>query len=1013
MPARSTRPATSPALLALAALLLFASAAARLAAQAYTFSKFSGTALDGNSRGNEGFLPSGLALGADGTIFLSDVNQAVVRKIDPSGRLSTVAGVARGNVDGMGLAARLARPHLLRFDAEDNLLFLDSENGTLRQLAPSGLVTTLARVMSAGDFSTGGVVSVDALGNAYAAGTFRGSITKISPTGAVSEMIFTLPRDIAFSGLAADPAGNVYIALNDHTIRRIAPDGTPTLWAGTPGVRGSRDGPRASALFSQPSSLVWHDDGSLYINDLYNNTLRRIAPSGAVTTVAGLAGSPGTADGVGAAARFGNVSTLTRHPSGLFYFADRATASIRTFDPASGTVATLVSGVYSGDGPLATAYFRDPLHLALDSAGTLFVAQLDTVRAISPEGVVRTLDVTPGKFFSIPQTVASLQFAGGLTSDGAGGVYIADRSSQTIRRVSASGEVTVVAGTPGVIGTANGVGPAAQFYVPSAVARDAAGNLFVTDSFNFAIRKITPDGTVSLFAGQMGVSGTADGPGDAARFTDPRALAIDASGIVYVSDGPSIRKITPEGLVTTLALRTPPGETGSTTIMPQDIAVDQNGNLFVCDRAGAFSIRKITPDGIITTIGGPGATPTAYGTGSAARFAGPSGIAVDPSGTLYITQSSSADYSITKAVPTASAPTFTRSPQSVSALPGGTVILSVTATAAATYQWYRNGVALPGATTPTYSIRAAAAATHAGTYTVVATNSVGATTSTAATLTIAPSANPGRFINLSVLAPLAADQTLTLGLYTGGAGTTGTQPLLVRGLGPALQPFGVSDYLPDPRLSIHRQATGEQLSANDNWAGHAAVAAANAAYTGLPLGNPASLDAATLVTLPSAAPYTIQVRGDGTTGGRVLAEVYDATPAYTPAAPRLTNLSTNTAVALHGSLTIGFTLAGDTARTVLVRVSGPALRSFDPRSYMPDPQLKLYQGQTLLHTNAGWRDDPLVKSAAAAVGAFPIADGTSHDSAVVVTLAPGSYTVTATSVTGSPGPVIIEAYEVP
>lgn len=1013
MPARSLRLVRWEKLLALVALLVFATC--RLPGQAYTFSKFSGTALSGSSSGNAGFFVSGFAFGADGSIFLGDVSNHVLRKVDPSGRATTVAGAMGGAaVDGVGRAARLSRPYVTRIDAEGNVQFLDAGNGALRQLAPSGLVTTLAQVAAPADFGTGASVAVDAQGNAYVGDYYGGKIKKLSPTGAVSDVAFTPPGQGTLFGLAVDQAGNLYLAYTDHTIRRVAPDGATTLWAGTSGVKGSRDGPRASALFDQPGPMVVAGDGSLYLSDLNNKTLRRIAPSGAVTTVAGQAGAGGATDGVGAAARLGYMWPLTLHPSGLIYMADRASASIRTFDPATGAVATVASGLSSGDGPLATAFFNFPLHLALDSAGTLFVSELNSIRAISPEGVVRSLYSPPDSFFGLSETTTRLQSTGRLTSDGAGGVYVTDYFANTIARVSAAGAVTLVAGSTGVAGTANGVGAAAQFNFPWGIARDAAGNLFISDTRNFALRKIAPDGTVSLFAGLMGVSGTADGAGAAARFGNPQALAIDPSGILYVADGPSIRKVTPDGTVSTLVLRPHPTMGAFVNIQPQDLAADQNGNLFFCDSANANGIRKLTPDGVLTSISGPGGgIPTQYGTGSATRFIHPSGIAVDRSGTLYISQNISSDHALAKGVPTTSAPAFTRSPQTLSALPGGTVILTATATAAATYQWYRNGVAISGATSPAYSIRNAAAATHAGAYTVVATNAVGATTSTAATLTIAPSVNPGRFINLSVLAPIAAEQILTLGLYTGGTPAASTQPLLIRGLGPALQPFGVSDYLPDPRLSLHRPGSGETVSSNDNWAGNAAVAAANAAYTGLPLSDAASLDAATLATLPSNAAYTIQVRGNGAAGGRVLAEVYDTTPVYTPAAPRLTNLSTNTAVALNGSLTIGFAISGDTARTVLVRVSGPALRSFGERSYMPDPQLQLYQGQTLLHANAGWRDDPLIKAAATTVGAFPIADGASHDSAVLATLAPGAYTVTATSVTGSPGPVIIEAYEVP
>ena len=201
---------------------------------------------------------------------------------------------------------------------------------------------------------------------------------------------------------------------------------------------------------------------------------------------------------------------------------------------------------------------------------------------------------------------------------------------------------TVFTGTTGVTGTADGTGTAAQFWYPSGVAADGAGNVYV--ACNFTIRKITPVGVVSTFAGSPGQQGFADGTGSAARFYGPQALTVDAAGNIFVSDSAAntIRKITPAGVVTTLAGSPPQvgnaDGTGAAARFwgPAGIAVDASGNVFVVD-SGNNTIRKITPAGIVTTFAGsPVIDGHADGTGGAASFYAPNGLAIDGSGNLYV-----------------------------------------------------------------------------------------------------------------------------------------------------------------------------------------------------------------------------------------------------------------------------------------------------------------------------------------------------------------------------------------
>jgi sugar lactone lactonase YvrE len=228
--------------------------------------------------------------------------------------------------------------------------------------------------------------------------------------------------------------------------------------------------------------------------------------------------------------------------------------------------------------------------------------------------------------------------------NGAGNAYVADQYNDAIRVVSPAGVVTTLAGTPGASGRADGLGATARFYGPIDVAVDGADNVYVADQRNHAIRKITPVGLVSTLAGSAGVSGSADGNGTAARFDQPTGVAIDGAGNVYVADSNNntIRMITSDGMVTTLAGTA--GMVGSAEGMgpaarfhnPTDVALDGAGNLYVAD-AYNNAIRKITPAGMVTTLAGmAGTAGSADGTGSAARFNFPTGVAVDSTGNVYV-----------------------------------------------------------------------------------------------------------------------------------------------------------------------------------------------------------------------------------------------------------------------------------------------------------------------------------------------------------------------------------------
>jgi len=251
------------------------------------------------------------------------------------------------------------------------------------------------------------------------------------------------------------------------------------------------------------------------------------------------------------------------------------------------------------------------------------------------------------------------------------------------------------------------------------------------------------------------------------------------------------------------------------------------------------------------------------------------------------------------------------------------------------------------------------------------------------------------------------------GFVIGGLGTSGTEPLLIRGSGPALTPLGVSGALADPELQLY---TGTSLLAtNDGWGGNAQIASTAAAVGAFAWTNTSSKDSA-LLESESAGAYTAQVSGASDDTGVALIEVYDATPAgtYTPTSPRLVNISARVQVGTGGNILIaGFVIGGSTARTVLVRASGPALIPFGVGGTLPDPQLDLYSGTTLLASNAGWGGNAQITSTASSVGAFAWTNASSNDSAILVTLPPGAYTAQVSGASNDTGVALVELYEVP
>lgn len=314
-----------------------------------------------------------------------------------------------------------------------------------------------------------------------------------------------------------------------------------------------------------------------------------------VTTIAG--STTGYADGIGTSAQFNATYGVATDAAGNIYVGDRYNNKIRKITP-NGIVSTLAGSTLGyADGTGGEAQFFYPRGVATDVAGNVYVADSgnDRIRKITPEGVVSTLaGSTPGYADGIG-AAAQFDDPGGVATDALGNVYVADQYNNKIRKITPSGEVSTLAGSD--LGFADGIGAAAKFYYPNGVAIDAVGNIYVGDTNNHMIRKITPLGEVSTLAGST--QGFADGIGTSAQFNTPVRLVTDAEGNVYVADTGNnrIRKITSQGEVSTFAGSTQGFADGTAQeamfYAPIAVTIDTEGNFYVADR-GNNKIRKIT-----------------------------------------------------------------------------------------------------------------------------------------------------------------------------------------------------------------------------------------------------------------------------------------------------------------------------------------------------------------------------------------------------------------------------------
>ena len=675
--------------------------------------------------------PQGVATDAVGNVYISDSGNNEIWKVTPAGVITAFAGTQRnyGFANGPGATASFETPAGLATDALGNVYVADYGNNMIRKIDPSGNVTTLAGSVSAGSSNGTGTaasffnptaVACDASGNVYVADYSNNLIRKVTTAGVVS----TVAATTSFStptGVVLDALGNVYVAdAGNNIIRQISPSGTVTTLAGD-GNSGSADGVGTAAEFGYTGGIGIDQQGDLFVSDIGNNVVREIRTTGYIITPALPAGlnfattgvisgtptmaSPPTNYSITAYNNGGN-STATVNITVISYLSDamlsnltvsagtlnaafspgannygvsvpNATTTIKitpTADASTATIKvngnTVISGLASAAITLAVGSNTINVVVTAQDGVTTQTYTVAVVRAVAATASPKISYTTP-QVYTVGTTIANLSpvnsggavpatiyanvttiasaSAGfnspyGIAADGNGNLYVVDYGNNKIRKITAAGVVSVFAGS-GTAGYADGTGAAASFNGPYGIATDAAGNVYVGDSGNNLIREITPAGVVTTFAGN-GIYGDVDGAATTAEFATPAGLATDASGNVYVADYNNnlIRKITPSGVVSTLAGSGAAGATNATGSSasfrgPFGVTCDQSGNVFVADQNNNL-IRKVTSAGVVTTLAGNGSASDNTGTGTAAGFYGPTGVAADVLGNVYVADAS-------------------------------------------------------------------------------------------------------------------------------------------------------------------------------------------------------------------------------------------------------------------------------------------------------------------------------------------------------------------------------------
>lgn len=561
-----------------------------------------------------------------GVFYIADSDHHRVRMWAPDGTLSTVAGIGIVGYCGDGgpaVSACLNTPYYVAIDRSGDLYIAEKYGHRVRRVsAATGVINTVAGTGEPGFTGDGGLAERARLNN---------------PTG-----------------LAFDAGGNLYVAdMFNHRIRRIGRDGIIRTIAGTGEAGfGGDGGPATAARLYYPTEVVIDRDGNLVIADYLNARIRRVDSAGIIHTVAGNGKEGFSGDGGPAV----NASlylpwSVTAGPDGSIYIGDGGNNRVRKVDP-TGVISTIAGTGelgFSGDGgPATLARLSFPMSAVPDGAGNLYVVDSsnDRIRRIDSSGNITT--VLGGSYAGDggAATDAEIGPPGMTLPTPAGDVLVASENLHRVRRVSPAGIISTVAGNGQYAYTVrDGRALDSAMNVLGPLALESSGNLYIASLIQ--ILRLTPAGDLTVFAGGGDTWNIPEGVSAKAVKLEARGMAVDSSGVLYVALGEGdhrIVRIGADGAVRTFAGRTAPGYAGDGQAAAQahfhwisQIMFDASGNLYVADREN-HRIRKIDTRGIVSTVAGTG-EPGFSGDGGpavSARLNGPEGVWADASGNIYI-----------------------------------------------------------------------------------------------------------------------------------------------------------------------------------------------------------------------------------------------------------------------------------------------------------------------------------------------------------------------------------------
>lgn len=1011
----------------------------RLGGQSYSFSTLAGGegfSVDGTGAAAT-LSASQLAVDAVGNVYFPDPVRQTIRRISPEGVVTTIAGATSqpGSADGPVALARFRAPTGIALDALGNLYVGDTGNRVLRRIS-AGVVTTIAGQVgveaqvdgtgAAARFVSLGSLAVDGAGNVFLCDERTGLVLvrKVTPAGVVSTLLeggsFSSDQSLVGfypSGLAADPAGNLFITDNyGCTIRKLTPSGTLTVVTGTPDLRGSADGPAGVAQLSSPRGIARAVNGDLFFVDHSSMTLRRMAPDGTVTTLAGQPDEPyrpAMANGVGGNARFNRAGRPAIDPTGNLYLTDGDGESIvrkgvPTSEPAPpivtvspaqemglsrnvGARSSITFKVVAiGGAPLAFQWLKNQASIPGATGGAFTLAstvQADegeySVRVSNAQGTYTSQAVklwvyTPAfEAFTTRRSVPGGSFLWGIASGG-GQLVAVGTGGGILTSVDGRGWTVRESGTrEWLLGVTYGAGQ----YV---VVGDHGTILISRDGGTW--RRVLASGTLQR------LNNVAYGNG--------RFVAVGEGGAIVTS--PDAERWTPRvsgvaSWLRGLVWEPPPGGGAFGAGF---------GHRFYASGQGGVMLSSETGESWSRPTGFP---PTGLGGRDLEGLAGgPTGIGQE--GVIVRLERG--------LMASKSSPPITSWATNWYARELGLQarFRGIASAADALFVTGENGVvaAAPNSAGPWSFIPTGTTANlvsgafHGNALFVVGENE---------TVLESQPLYPTRLVNLATRGLVGSGESVMIGGFV----VSGSVPrtVLLRAAGPALGALGVPDFLTEPVLTLS-DAAGRTMANNAGWSlnVNAAEIAAAARQVGAFAFAVGSADAAMLMTLSPGA-YTAQVTGQGSATGVALVEAYDTEPAGREGS-RFVNLSTRGRVGTDENRFIaGFVLSGAASRRVLIRAVGPALGGFGLAGVLAEPKIELYAqrfGRAELRQTAGaWSlrfDADEIRSAALLAGAFALPED-SLDAALVADLLPGAYTVQVSGVNNATGLAIVEVYDLP